>query len=255
MFLTSQNSRPITPATPILLYTYGAFGVSVIPHFRADFMTFLLSFQGVLVIANVRGGGEYGHTWYAAARKDKRQRLFEDVISGIQYLRRELGSQDIILMGESMGGLNAASVMVRQPDLLKGVIINVGPSDILRRKRFGQQDRGSDDVGDPAIPEEFDFLIRWAPLENIKVGEKYPPVLLTAGDADDIVPPIHSCKMAAALQYATKDVPGANNVSLSIEKDAGHGANNSALQKTKSSIGRWLWVSKALGLKIYPTAW
>ena len=151
MFLTSQKSQPITTTTPILLYIYGGFGISVIPHFRADFLTFLLSFQGILAIANVRGGGEYGHSWYVAARKEKRQRLFDDVISGVQYLRRELGSEEIILMGESMGGLNAASVMVQQPDLLKGLILNVGALDILRRKRLGLPDRGSDDIGDSGV--------------------------------------------------------------------------------------------------------
>lgn len=250
MFLTSQTSQPITPNTPVLFYIYGAFGISVIPHFRADFLAFLLSFRGVLVIANVRGGGEYGMAWYAAARKAKRQTLFNDVICGVNFLRREYGSESIAIMGESMGGLNAACVMVQQPSLVQGAIINVAPLDLLRRNRLSGQDRGADDTGNADVPEEFDVLNAYAPLEHVVQGQNYPAVLLTAGDKDDLAPALHSCKMAATLQWAVRDVDGAGNVSLSVLKDAGHGANNSAKQKAASSLERWLWASKALGWNV-----
>lgn len=107
-----------------------------------------------------------------------------------------------------MGGLNAASVMVQRPSLLQGVFLNVAPLDILRRVRLSHESRGVDDLGDPEVPEDFDYLTSWAPLENIVEGQEHPPVLLVAGDKDDIVPALHSCKMAAALQYAVRDVKG-----------------------------------------------
>jgi prolyl oligopeptidase len=248
MFITS--STIITPQTPVLLYIYGGLGISVIPHFRADFVTYLQCFKGILAIANVRGGGEYGEKWYAAACKSLRQNLFHDVISGVKYLRSEFKSFSIALMGESMGGLNAASVMIQQPSLLQGVFLNVAVIDVLRRIRLTRESRGVDDLGDPEIPEEFDFLASYAPLENIRVGEKYPAVLLMAGDKDDLVLALHSCKMAAALQYATKHVEGARNVSLCVVKDAGHGVNNSAEQRARASLERWLWAVKALGWKV-----
>ncbi|KAE9364943.1 alpha/beta-hydrolase [Stipitochalara longipes BDJ] len=248
MFITSSGT--ITPQTPILLYIYGGLGISVIPHFRADFVTYLRAFNGVLAIANVRGGGEYGERWYAAACKTLRQNLFDDVISGVKYLRSAFGSSSIALMGESMGGLNAASVMIQQPSLLQGVFLNVAVIDILRRARLSGGARGQDDLGDPEVPEEFDFMASYAPLENVSIGEKYPSVLLMAGDKDDIVPAWHSCKMAAALQYATRDGEGAKIVSLSVLKDAGHGMNNSAEQKAKASLEKWLWAVKPLGWKV-----
>jgi prolyl oligopeptidase len=250
MFITSSGS--ITPETPVLLYIYGGHGISVIPHFRADFVTYLQAFGGVLAISNVRGGGEYGEKWYAAACKTLRQNLFNDVISGIQYLRSEFKSSSIALMGESMGGLNAATVMIQQPSLLQGVFLNVAVIDILRRVRLSGEVRGVDDIGNPEVPAEFDFMASHGPLENVRAGEKYPAVLLMAGDKDDVVPAWHSCKMAAALQYATRDNEDKRNVSLSVLKDAGHGASNSAEQKAKASLEKWLWTVRALGWKVVP---
>jgi prolyl oligopeptidase len=248
MFITTSGN--ITSQTPVLLYIYGGLGISVIPHFRADFVAYLQAFGGVLAIANVRGGGEYGGKWYAAACKTLRQNLFNDVISGVKYLRSAFGSSSIALMGESMGGLNAATVMIQQPSLLQGVFLNVAVIDVLRRARRSGEARGKDDLGDPEIPEEFDFLASYAPLENVRVGERYPAILLTAGDKDDIVPAWHSCKMAAALQYATREEEDAKVVSLNLLKDAGHGVSNSAQQKTKASLEKWLWAVKALGWKV-----
>jgi prolyl oligopeptidase len=248
MFITSSGI--VTPQTPVLLYIYGGLGISVIPHFRADFVTYLKTFGGILAIANIRGGGEYGEKWYAAACKTLRQNLFNDVISGVQYLRSEFKSSSIALMGESMGGLNAATVMIQQPSLLQGVFLNVAVIDILRRVRLSGEARGVDDIGDPEVPAEFDFIANYTPLENVNVGEKYPAVLLMAGDKDDIVPAWHSCKMAAALQHATRYDEDRRVVSLSVLKDAGHGASNSAEQKAKASLEKWLWAVKALGWKV-----
>jgi prolyl oligopeptidase len=235
MFITSNSSIPITKSTPVLLYIYGAYSISVIPHFRPDFLAFLRSFNGVLAIANVRGGGEYGSSWNAAARKEKRQILFNDVISGIRYLKEELGSEEVVLMGESMGALNAAAVMVQVPELLKGVFLNVGVLDVLRKERLGMRDRGSDDVGSSGVPGDFDSMVKWAPMENLRVGvgRRYPSVQLMAGERDEVVSAAHSVKMAAALQFAIGgeggDGEGEGNgvVGLRIMKDAGHGVGNS----------------------------
>ena len=252
MFLTSDSSRPVTAQTPVLLYIYGGFGISVIPHFRPEFVAFLRAFNGVLAIANVRGGGEYGHRWYKAALKENRQVLFDDTISAAEYLRSEVGSEVILLMGESMGGLNAGAVMVQRPELLSGVLLNAGALDVLHRRRLGMPVRGSEDIGDAQVPEEFDFMYQWSPLDKVEVGRRYPAVLLTAGDRDDLVPLAHSAKMAATLQHATKDLQDANIISMKIVKDLGHGGNISAAQRAMIGLERWLWVSKALGLQTVP---
>ena len=254
MFLTHSTSQPITASTPILLYIYGGFGISLIPHFRPDFLAFMLSFRGVLAIANIRGGGENGAAWHAAATKLKRQTLLNDVIAGVQYIKSSVGTENVVLMGESMGGLNVCSVMVQQPDLVKGVISNVGALDILRRKRLGLRDRGGDDIGDADVPEEFDAMRKWAPLDNVVKGVRYPAVLLSTGLQDDIVPALHSVKMAAALQWACGGVEEEEKKDISlivVREGSGHGVNNSADVKAKASLMRWGWLRRALGWEMF----
>ena len=200
----------------------------------------------------MRGGGEKGAAWYAAATKLKRQVLFNDVIAGVRYIKSFLGTENVILFGESMGGLNVCSVMIQQPDLVKGVISNVGALDILRRKRLGLRDLGGDDIGNADVPEEFDSMNRWAPLDNVVRGERYPAVLLSTGLQDDIVPSLHSVKMAAALQWASEGLiegekKGKDVSLIVVGEGSGHGINNSAEVKAKASLMRWGWVKRALG--------
>ncbi|KAL5318254.1 hypothetical protein ACEPPN_013313 [Leptodophora sp. 'Broadleaf-Isolate-01'] len=245
MFITSSGE--ITPGTPVLFYIYGVLRISVISHFRADFVTFLKAFRGVLVIANVRGGGEYGMKWHAAACKGLRQNLFDDVISGVECFRNKFASRSIALMGESIGGLNASAVMIQQPILLQGLFLNVAVIDILLRSRLSYDAQGKDDLGDPEVPKEFDDISAYSPLENIIAGTEYPPTLLFAGDKDDTVLAIHNCRMAASLQFASVGLEGSGNVSLRIMNDAGHGVDNSAEQKKIVSLQKWLWAIKAFG--------
>ncbi|OQV02700.1 Prolyl oligopeptidase, beta-propeller domain-containing protein [Cladophialophora immunda] len=263
MFLTSADPEAIQPGDPVLLYLYGGFGISVIPHFRADFVAFLRTFGGVLAIANVRGGGEYGQTWYEAACRERRQNLFDDVHAAAAHLRARYASRTIILMGESMGGLNCAAAMVQQPDLFDAAILNAGVVDVLHRQRLARSDRGAHDIGDVHDPVEFDLIHKWSPLDKVRPGVRYPPVLLTAGDKDDFVSYSHSCKMAAALQYAGRGGGGGGDdqpqdegtpkgtTHLRIIRDLGHSGNISAKQKAAVGLERWLWVKKTLGLEIH----
>ena len=253
MFLTSKQTGSLTPEMSVVLYVYGGFGISVVPHFRPDFVTFMHAFHGVVAIANIRGGGEYGQSWYQAACKEKRQALFDDIIGAANYLRTSVGSETIILMGESMGGLNCATAMVQRPDLFSAVMLNAGALDVLHRRRLGLGDRGAQDIGDIHDPAEFDFIHKWTPLDKVRLGCKYPPVLLTAGDKDDLVSYSNSCKMTAVLQYASQGIEGPNVTNLKVFQNLGHGGNISAKQKLEVSVDRWLWVKKALELKVHHT--
>lgn len=254
LFITAEDSLELTPKTPVLLYIYGGFGISLIPHFRPEFVAFIKGFHGILATANIRGGSEYGKAWYEAACKENRQRLFDDIIGAVKFIRSDvtkLHQTPVILMGESMGALNSCSVMVQQPDLLSGVILNAGAFDILHRKEMGIVGRGAQDIGDPSDPVQLDFIRRWEPLHNMQAGQKYPPVMLSAGNQDDLVSMSHSLKMTAALQHAAQGVSGAGIVSLKIIDNLGHGGNISALQKAAVTMSRWLWVMKALDLPTY----
>ncbi|KIW73784.1 hypothetical protein PV04_01876 [Phialophora macrospora] len=283
MFLTSTSTP--SPTAPILLYIYGGFGISVIPHFRPDFLTFASpsTLGGILAVANIRGGGEYGTQWHRGACKKNRQRVFDDIIAAGRFLRERFsstgagpgqGRRNIILMGESMGGLNAATAMTQAPDLFDAVILNAPVVDILHRQRVDRSKRGVEDMGDVNDPGDFDVVYRWSPMEKVleagnaeanpnsiasatggdgvAVGLRYPPVLLTAGDKDDAVSYSNSLKMAAALQRAASragDV--APPTHLRIISNLGHGGNISARQKAAVGLERWLWVVKTLNLDVY----
>jgi prolyl oligopeptidase len=252
MFLTAEDCHPVTGQTPVLLYVYGGFGISVIPHFRPEFLAFIRAFRGVLAVANVRGGGEYGLSWYRAACKEKRQVLFDDIHCAIKSLKDTIGSEKIILMGESMGGLNCMTATIQQPDLVSASILNAGLFDILRKRKLGLRGRGDQDVGDAEVPKELAAMLKWSPLENLQVGRRYPPMLMMAGDKDDLVTYSHSCKMAASLQHAGREVKGHKAVHLRVMKNLGHGGNISPVEIAKIGLERWLWVKKTLGLAIYP---
>jgi prolyl oligopeptidase len=249
MFITSEEGRSIGPDTPVLLYVYGGFGISVVPHFRPDILPFIRAFHGIFAVANIRGGGEYGLGWYTAACKQNRQRLFDDIKTGVRHLKESLGSSKVILMGESIGGLNCATAIVQDPSLVNAAILNAGAFDVLRLRKSMVDDRGKGDVGDPDIPAEFDFIYQWAPLEHMEEAI-YPAVLMVTGDKDDVVTFANSGKMAATLQHSTGGLPEAKSVHLRTYSNLGHGGNMSMLEKAKMWVERWLWIHKTLGLNV-----
>lgn len=159
-----------------------------------------------------------------------------------------MGSKKVILMGESMGGLNCVTAMVQQPDLANAAILNAGALDVLHLRQSMQDDRGKSDIGDLENPVDFDHIYQWAPLENMR-EVAYPPVLMTAGAQDDVVTHANSEKMTAALQHAAKHLSEKPPIHLRVTANLGHGGNISALEKAQIYIERWLWVQKALGLK------
>lgn len=252
MFLVSDDLYPISADTPVLLYVYGGFGISVIPHFRPDFLVFIKAFRGVVAFANIRGGGEYGRSWYLAACKENRQRVLDDIHGALKYLIDTVGlKRKPVLMGESMGALNSMSAIVQQPDLVSAAILNAGPFDVLHRAKGGMGVRGLEDIGDENAPNEFRAIFNWSPLENVRVGNQYPPSLFTAGDQDDLVRYSNSCKMVATLQHVQRKLKGNSAIHLRIYENLGHGGAISAAKVASISVERWLWLKTTLGLNIY----
>lgn len=252
MFVLSDDLHPIMADTPVLLYVYGGFGISVIPHFRPDFLVFIKAFRGIVAFANIRGGGEYGRSWYLAACKKKRQRVLDDIHGALTYLIDTLGvKRKPVLMGESMGALNSMSAIVQHPDLVSAAILNAGPFDVLHRGKTGMGIRGLEDMGDEKVPDEFAAIFKWSPLENVKVDHHYPPALFTAGDQDDLVRYSNSCKMVATLQHVQRNLDENSAVHLRICENLGHGGAISAVKAASISVERWLWLKTTLRLKIY----
>ncbi len=206
---------------PCLLYGYGGFDISILPSFSASRIA-LLELGGLFVVANIRGGGEFGKAWHQSGTKERKQNVFDDFMAAADYLV-ESGITDrghLAIEGRSNGGLLVGACMTQRPDLCKVAFPGVGVLDMLRYHKFTIGWAWAGDYGTSETREGFDYLFRYSPLHNVRKAN-YPATLITTADHDDRVVPAHSFKFAAALQSAQT---GADPALIRIDVQAGHGA-------------------------------
>ena len=218
-----SHRRDVTPDgnVPTLMYGYGGFQVPIGPMFRPEWLAWMER-GGLLAVASLRGGGEYGKAWHDAGRLDNKQNVFDDFAACLRWLAASgwTRAERIGISGRSNGGLLVGATLTQHPELLGAAIAEVGVMDMLRFHRFTIGWGWTSDYGSPDDPEQFGWLLGYSPLHNIREGLSYPPTLVTTGDHDDRVVPGHSFKFAAALQAAQAgDAP----IIIRIDTDAGHG--------------------------------
>jgi prolyl oligopeptidase len=221
MFLVRRKDLPAGPR-PTLLYAYGGFNISSQPAFSPRFLTWV-DMGGVLAVANIRGGSEYGDAWHDGGRLANKQNVFDDFISAGEYLIAQgiTGRRQLAIEGRSNGGLLIGAVVNQRPDLFAAALPGVGVMDMLRFDRFTAGRYWVDDYGYPNREADFRTLWRYSPYHNIRTGVRYPAVLATTADTDDRVVPGHSFKYISAMQAA--DPNGAPHL-IRIETRAGHGS-------------------------------
>ena len=224
---------------PTLLYGYGGFEVSLLPGYSASVGTAWLSEGGVYVVANIRGGGEYGPRWHQAALRENRNKAYEDFAAVARDLvargvttQAQLGTQ-----GGSNGGLLMGNMYTTYPDLFGAIVCQVP---LLDMKRYTQLLAGASwagEYGDPEVAEDWAFLQQYSPYHNIDPAKSHPTILFTTSTRDDRVHPGHARKMAAALLSAGKDVVYYENI------EGGHGgaANNEQAAYMSALAYRFLW--------------
>ncbi len=205
---------------PTLVYGYGGFEISLEPAYAAGAGRAWLEKGGVYVIANIRGGGEYGPRWHQAALKANRPRAYEDFAAVSQDLidRKITSPKHMGMMGGSNGGLLAGNMLTQYPQLYGAVVSQVA---LLDMKRYTHMSAGASwmaEYGDPDKPEEWKYIQTFSPYQNLHKGTKYPPVLFTTSTRDDRVGPVHARKMAARMQAMGFDA------SLYENLEGGHGA-------------------------------
>lgn len=207
---------------PTLLYGYGGFDVSLTPGFSATRMAWLEA-GGVFVMANLRGGGEYGKAWHDGGRLANKQNVFDDFIAAGEYLIAQgiTPKGGLAVQGGSNGGLLVGAVVNQRPDLFAAANAAVGVMDMLRFDKFTAGRYWTDDYGYPAKEADWRVLRAYSPYHNIRAGVAYPAMLVTTADTDDRVVPGHSFKYTAALQAAN---PNGKPHLIRIETRAGHGA-------------------------------
>nr|WP_306849541.1 prolyl oligopeptidase family serine peptidase [Luteibacter jiangsuensis] len=205
---------------PTLVYGYGGFEISLQPMYSAGVGRAWLEKGGVYVIANIRGGGEYGPRWHQAALKANRPRAYEDFAAVSQDLidRKITSPRHMGMMGGSNGGLLAGNMLTKYPQLYGAVVSQVA---LLDMKRYTHMSAGASwmaEYGDPDKPEEWKYIQTFSPYQNLHKGTKYPPVLFTTSTRDDRVGPVHARKMAARMQAMGFDASLYENI------EGGHGA-------------------------------
>jgi prolyl oligopeptidase len=222
MFISHKKGMKLDGQNPTLLYGYGGFNISMTPFFSPKVIQWM-EMGGVYVVANIRGGGEYGKAWYDAGRLKNKQNVFDDFIAAAEYLiaDRITSTPKLGINGGSNGGLLIGACETQRPDLFGACLPEVGVMDVLRFHKFTIGYGWKSDYGDPEVEDDFKVALKYSPLHNIKLGVSYPPTLIFTGDHDDRVVPAHSFKFAATLQH---DQAGSAPILIRIETSAGHGA-------------------------------
>lgn len=228
MFIVHRKGLDLSRGAPTLLYGYGGFNVSLTPAFVEARMAWL-SAGGVFVMANLRGGGEYGNAWHDAGRLANKQNVFDDFIAAAEYLVAQgiTTPKKLAIEGRSNGGLLVTAVLNQRPDLFAAAHAGVPVTDMLRFDRFTAGRYWVYDYGSPGQEADFRNLISYSPYHNVKRGVAYPPVLVTTGDTDDRVVPAHGFKYIARMQQEASGGPHLIRVGAS----AGHGSGKARAAK------------------------
>ncbi len=242
-----KNLEPNMPH-PTILYGYGGFNSSITPAFFRNWLPWI-EHGGIFVIANIRGGGEFGSEWHTSAIGSKnKQNSFDDFIACAKYLIQKGYTDNLHLgiNGGSNGGLLVSTVGLQKPDLFGAICARVPLTDMIRFPQFGIAKRWIHEYGDPEKDEDRVNILSWSPYHIINTNQKYPPFLFTTGENDTRVDPLHSRKITAKLQNTEEQ----NTSFLFTEIDAGHGAGKpiSKIVYIQSLI--LTFFAQNLGLKI-----
>ncbi|MFI6825913.1 prolyl oligopeptidase family protein [Kribbella sp. NPDC050241] len=220
-FLITRSDLDFSQPRPTLMWGYGGFRIPVLADYRPGWPAWLAA-GGVLVIANLRGGGEYGSDWHDAGRLKNKQNVFDDFIAVAEHLRdtRVTTPEQLAIHGRSNGGLLVAAVMAQRPDLFAVALPGVGVMDMVRFHLFTVGAAWASDFGHPDDASQFEDLLAYSPLHSLRDGTAYPATLVVTGDHDDRVVPLHSHKFIATLQHAQSS---AAPILTRIEVNTGHG--------------------------------
>ena len=222
LHITHKKDLQINSNTPILLYGYGGFNISILPRFSKRYLAWMNQ-GGVFALANLRGGSEYGRSWHEQGMLLNKQNVFDDFSYAAKFLHgKKIGSpKSTVIQGRSNGGLLVGAVMLQNPELFGFAIPQVGVMDMLRFNKFTIGWGWESDYGSPENLDDFENLYSYSPYHNIQQGVCYPPTLITTSDRDDRVVPSHSYKFAARLQSLQSCD---NKIMLRVETRSGHGA-------------------------------
>jgi len=221
MFLSYRKGMKQDGSNPVFLHGYGGFNVGIGPDYVRSWATFI-NRGGILAEAGIRGGDEYGERWHEAAKFGGKQTSFDDFIAAAEWLIREKYTTRDRLMagGGSNGGLLIGAMLTQRPDLFTAALCQVPLLDMVRFHKFLIARYWIAEYGDPDKAEDFTYLLRYSPYHNVREGINFPPTLVTAGEYDSRVDPLHAKKFVAAVQNHPGQV---DPILLYMDFDSGHG--------------------------------
>ena len=242
-FIVQRSDLPKDGRNPTLLYGYGGFEIAMSPSYSSVTGANWLERGGTYVVANIRGGGEFGPQWHRSALRENRQRAYDDFIAVAEDLiKRGITAPDYLgIMGGSNGGLLVGATFTQRPDLFDAVVVQVPLLDMERYNKLLAGASWMAEYGDPDKPEDWAFISKYSPYHNLKPGVRYPKVMFTTTTRDDRVHPGHARKMAAKMESLGYPFYYFENT------EGGHGAGVTSEQRAKMQalIFSYLW--KQLG--------
>jgi len=242
-FVVRRDNLPMDGNNPTLLYSYGGFEISLTPSYGATLGAAWLERGGVYVSANIRGGGEFGPAWHRAALKENRQRAYDDFAAVAEELiRRKITSAAHLgIMGGSNGGLLVGVAFTQRPELYNAVVVQVPLLDMQRYNKLLAGASWMAEYGDPDKAEEWAYISKYSPYQNVKAGVSYPKVMFTTTTRDDRVHPGHARKMAARMEEQGHPFYYFENT------EGGHGAGVTNQQRAKSLALTYAYLWQRLG--------
>jgi prolyl oligopeptidase len=223
-FQVARKGLQLNGKNPTLLYGYGGFEIPMLPSYNAAVGSAWLERGGVYVLANIRGGGEFGPRWHEAARKEHRQRAYDDFIAVAEDLhaRKVTSPQHLGIQGGSNGGLLMGVMLTQRPELFKAVVCQVPLLDMRRFNKLLAGASWMDEYGNPDLAEDWAYIRQYSPYQNVVKSKQYSRTLFLTSTRDDRVHPGHARKMVARMEGQGHDVLYYENV------EGGHGgaANN-----------------------------
>lgn len=241
-FIVHREGIEMDGSTPTLLYSYGGFQVSMRPGYQGTTGKLWLEKGGAYVLANIRGGGEFGPAWHQAGLKTNRQRIYDDFIAvGERLIESGLTSPGHLgIMGGSNGGLLMGVMLNQRPDLWNAVVVQVPLLDMLRYHKLLAGASWVDEYGSPEVPEERAFLETISPYHNFDAEKEYPVPFFVTSTKDDRVHPGHARKMAKLFEEAGLPFLYYENI------DGGHSAAANQNERAKRTALEYIYLTRRL---------
>ncbi|HSW59604.1 MAG TPA: prolyl oligopeptidase family serine peptidase [bacterium] len=246
MFIIYRKGLEKNGSNHTFLRGYGGFNVSYPMYFSAT-NTAWIETGGIMAIANIRGGGEYGEKWHQSGMLDKKQNTFDDFAYAMKYLtdNKYTNPEKLAIWGGSNGGLLTGAMLTQYPELFKAAVVAVPLLDMLRFHKFLIGRYWVSEYGSSDDEEQFRYIFKYSPYHNIKKDGRFPAALITAGEHDSRVHPMHAKKMVAALQFENRSN---DPVFLWVDTKAGHGQGKSTQARIKESAMELGFFLKMLGV-------